>query len=294
MKKLIITCFVIISLISVKGQTITLANTILWKISGDKLSKPSYILITGTSCDEALVISDKIKVALKQVSAIDVEFDLYGSKDADKLGSNNIAVTDSQKLKSSLNNEEYLQYSNILKNIGYPQETLKALMNYKIAMLYGVLKLSAGTCGIEHEPLAYETQLKPLAKKNKLAYGVLQNIDEVIAEINSHTNNYWKQNLQYHLKNEQVVRQLLSAETDFYKTEKITSIQKMYQSNKYYQLQYSDSTLQKHVSFLTEKIVKEMVLVPIFISIDISNIVFKERSVFEMLKAKGYNVTPVM
>ena len=294
MKKLITASLLIINLLGVQAQSITQSNSVLWKISGLKLSKPSYIFITGTSCDETLILSQKVNNALKQVVTIAVEFDLWGSKDVNKLGSNNVATLDSQKLKFNLSNLELLQFNDILKNGGYPEQLIKEFTNYKISMLYYVLKMSDGPCGMTAEPITYERQFKPLAKKNKIAYNVLQNIDEFISENNSHTSNFWKRNIQYYLKNEQAIKLLVLNETDLYKTEKIESLQKMYQTNKYYQLQYDDSILQKHVNFLADKIEKEIISSPVFFSIDISNIVYKDRSVFELLKAKGYELTAVM
>ena len=220
MKRIIITIAFLTGLITVNAQQLKLDNSILWKVSGGKLTQPSYIMLTGTNCDDALVLPGKIQTALKNVSAIVVEYDLYASKDAGKLGSNNLAITDSQKMKANITTGEYMQYVNIFKSIGYPDAMIKEFANYKMNMTYSLLKMTAEPCGADHEPMAYEVQLKTQAQKSKLQYNVLQNIDQVIYETNTHTNSYWQQNISYHLKFEQIVKELLNAEADLYKSEK--------------------------------------------------------------------------
>lgn len=294
MKKIAISVFMFLILFTLKAQKVPLENTILWKINGTNLTKPSYIILTGTNCDEDLKQFPEIKTILKDVSAVIVEYDLYNSKDASKLGSNNLATVDSEKLQTNISGGEYLKYSNILKNMGLPDNAVNSLAKYKIGMAYYMLSLGDGPCGVGHEPLAYETQLKPLAMKNNLSYEPLQSIDEFIKEYNQHTNYYWKQNILYHLNNEGSVKQLLQTEAELYKAKKIQELHNLYNSNDYFLLRFSDSILQRHTAFLTQKIEKEIKKSPSLISIDISNVLFTERSVFEQLKEKGYEISPVM
>ena len=75
---------------------------------------------------------------------------------------------------------------------------------------------------------------------------------------------------------------------------KIIELQKLYNTNKYYQLQNTDDVLKLHTLFLADKIDKQALEMPGLFSIDISNILFPEHSVFELLKSKGYTITPVI
>jgi uncharacterized protein len=294
MKKIIIIILILVSILQLQAQKVSLSNTILWKISGNGLAKDSYIFLTGSSCDESLKLSDKTKEAFKNTDVVTVEYDLYGSKDVNKLASDNIATLDSQKMKNILTPAQVTEFENTLKNSGYPEQAIPQMQTYKMGMAYYILVGINGPCGMDKQPLAYELEFKPLAKKNNKTYTILQNIDEFLKESNSYSNMYWKQNVGYILKNADNVKIQLSNEAELYKNKQLKDLQMLYKNDPVFKLLYQDNVYKNHVNFMAEKIQKQIQQSSSFISIQISNVMYNDCSVFEILAQKGYTITPVI
>ncbi len=294
MKKTIIFILTVVLLLQLQAQKVPLSNTKLWKISGNGLTKDSYIFLTGSSCDESLKLGDKAKEALKNTDVVAVEYDLFGSKDVNKLAADNIATLDSQKIKNVLTPAQITEFENTLKNAGYPEQAIPQMQVYKMGMAYYILVGINGPCGMEHQPLAYELEFKPLAKKNNKTYTVLQNIDEFLKESNGYTNMYWKQNVGYILKNSDGVKTLLTEEAGLYKKDQIIELQKLYTREDIFKLLYKDDIYKSHINFMTEKIENQMKQAATFFSIQLSNVLYNDCSVFEQLTEKGYKILPVV
>jgi uncharacterized protein len=294
MKKIIIIILILVSVLQLQAQKVSLSNTILWKISGNGLAKDSYIFLTGSSCDESLKLSDKTKEAFKNTDVVTVEYDLYGSKDVNKLAADNIATLDSQKMKNILTPAQVTEFENTLKNSGYPEQAIPQMQTYKMGMAYYILVGINGPCGMDKQPLAYELEFKPLAKKNNKTYTILQNIDEFLKESNSYSNMYWKQNVGYILKNADNVKIQLSNEAELYKNKQLKDLQMLYKNDPVFKLLYQDNVYKNHVNFMAEKIQKQIQQSSSFISIQISNVMYNDCSVFEILAQKGYTITPVI
>jgi uncharacterized protein len=294
MKKIIALAVVLPMVLTVTAQKIALQNTILWKVSGNGLTENSFIYLTGKSCDESLKLDVNSKSALNSVKAITVEYDLYGSKDAGKLAKGNIAFADSQKIKNNLTSGQITAFENKLKDAGYPAQALPQLQAYKLNMIYYMLSSVAGACGTETQPLAYEVDLRLLAKKNNKEFAVLQSIDEFLAESAKIDNYYWKKNISYLLDNEDKVKPQYKLEADLYKTRDLTALQQLYNNSQLFIQLYKTDLQKQHVIFLAERIEQVLKTGPGFFSIQFSNIVYSDFSVFEILAAKGYTITPVL
>ncbi len=294
MKKIIALAIVLLILLQLQAQKVALYNTVLWKISGNGLPKDSYIFLTGSSCEESLKLNDKLKEVLKKVNTVAVEYDLYGTKDANKLATNNIATLDSQKIKNNLTPGQIAEFENILKKAGYPEQAIPQLQVYKMNMVYYMLSAINGPCGLERQPLVYELELKALAKKSDKEYVVLQNVDEFLKESNSHSSTFWKQNVGFVLKNADNIKTQLNNEADLYKKEQLKDLQKLYKNEQVFKLLYSDGLDKMHVAFLADKIEKQIQLSASFISMQIANVLYEDCSVFESLVRKGYKITPIL
>jgi hypothetical protein len=151
-----------------------------------------------------------------------------------------------------------------------------------------------GPCGLERQPLVYELELKALAKKIDKEYVILQTVDEFLKESNKHNNAYWKQNVGFVLKNADNIKTQLINEADLYKKEQLNDLQKFYQNEQVFKLLYGDGPDKMHITFLAEKIEKQIQLSASFISIQIADVLYENSSVFEELYKKGYRITPVI
>jgi uncharacterized protein YbaP (TraB family) len=273
------------------AQQITLENTNLWKISGKGSTKDSYIFLTGPNCDASLKPSEKLSTALQNVSGIALEYDLYAS-DASKIGTNNYAAQELDKAKNNLTASEYADFVKVLKDKGYPENAIDEFQKYKLSMIFYAIQLALGPC--RSEPMEYELQFKPLAKKQKLKLDVLENVDEFIKELNGYDNNYWKNNIHFFLSNKDLATNDAKKELDLYKSEDLKNLQQLYKTSKLFQLQYDNKPFKQHVITLSKKIDQKLKGGPVLITCSYSNVMMNGSSLFEELKKNGYTITPVL
>lgn len=294
MKNIITLAATLLFIMAAAAQKTTLQNTILWKVSGNGLAENSFIYLTGKSCDQNLKLDEKSKNALNEVKTITAEYDLYGSKDAGKLARGNFAIADSQKIKNNLSAGQITAFENKLKDAGYPVQALPQLQAYKMNMIYYMLASVIGPCGTESQGLAYEIDLRSIAKKTNKEFAVLQSIDDVLAESGKIDNYYWKKNISYLLDNEDKVKAQYKQEADLYQARDIKELQQLYNNNPLFMQLYKTDIQKQHVFFLADKIEQALKTGPCFFTIQFSNIVYSDFSVFDILAAKGYTITPVL
>ncbi|MGG9963933.1 TraB/GumN family protein [Ferruginibacter sp. SUN106] len=294
MKKLITLAATLLYILTVTAQKIPLQNTNLWRVSGNGITESSFIYLTGKSCDQNLKLDEKSKDALNKVKTVIVEYDLYGSKDAGKLARANFATADSQKIKNNLSAGQVSAFENKLKDAGYPAQALPQLQAYKLNMIYYMLASVAGPCGTESQGLAYEIDLRSIAKKTNKEFAALQSIDDVLAESGKTDNYYWKKNISYLLDNEDKVKAQYKQEANLYQARDIKELQQLYNNNPLFMQLYKTDIQKQHVFFVADKIEQALKAGPGFFSIQFSNIVYSDFSVFEILAAKGYTITPVL
>ncbi len=292
MKK-IITALLVLLIAKTNAQTFELANTSLWKITGNGLKNDSYIFLAGGTCDEKIKLAPKVQEALKRINIIAVENNLYDDEAAKKMPKLTNAVADSEKVEKVLNATELKSLHDKLLSKGLAEQTIKVYAGFKAGTLfYGLTELEK-PCEGEALPDLYELMLKEYAKKNKVQYAVLQNVDNVIEEFYSRPNTYWLQNLRYILRETNGVKADFQTEYGLYKAENIQELKKLYQKNNFYTLQFKDASLKTHVDFISDKMEKLIIEKPSFIAINVSNVLMETNSVFDILTAKGYKISPV-
>src|SRR5438270_590546 len=78
-----------------------------------------------------------------------------------------------------------------------------------------------------------------------------------------------------------------------YNAENISGLQELYKNDPFYQYQSSDAVFSKHVSDLAIKIENHIRQNACFIQINMATVLLPRISVFELLKSKGYTISPV-
>jgi hypothetical protein len=282
----IILCFLVQVNVHSQGD-----NTLLWSISGNGI-KNSYFYLTGASCDAKFSVSEQLKIALANTNTISVEYDLYG-KDAQKLSTFNFATSEGEMIKSNISNGEYLKLLELLKDYGYPENALASIAAYKLPVGYMLLTSINNACG-KTRPVVYEREMKLIASQYKQQFSVLQSVDSVIHEMKMHSNSYWVENIKYMLSNQDIVKGVYQKELDLFKAQNIGELSRLYSNQKLFSLQYSDNVLKYHTQFLTTAIEKQMNINSTLFSIHFSNIINPSSSVFQLLRAKGYKISPVL
>lgn len=271
--------------------TAQLANTLLWSIEGNGLNK-SYIYLTGMSCAKEVLLSDKMKKILPEVKSIVVEYDLY-TKDAQKLASFNIANNEEEKVKNLLSNGDYNTFLNLLKDAGYPDNVLPTFAIYKPAVIYMVLKSIISPCN-KMAPTIYEQAFKKISNQYKVDFKVLKTVDDVINDLKSYSQEYWKENIRYILLNQEFAKSAILKELEAYKSENLSELKSIFNGTPYYKTFYSGKLRKTWVESIESSLARQAQLEPSLFTLDISNVLLDGASLFQQLKSKGYIVSPIL
>jgi uncharacterized protein YbaP (TraB family) len=150
-----------------------LENSLLWKISGNGLTKPSYLFGTiHITCDATL--SDKVKKALDNTEQLCLELDM---DDASMQGQmmNSMMMKDGETMKSLASDEDFKIVDAFLtNNVGYSALMLNPIKPFMVtAMLYPKM------LGCEMQSV--ETELMAIAKAQNEEVIGLETVAEQLA-----------------------------------------------------------------------------------------------------------------
>lgn len=152
-------------------------RTLLWEISGNGLSKPSYIAGTfHVLCREDFSLQPKVVQALKKTDQLVLEID-YTSPD--ELHAMQQMMDSGRKLSEQLSPEAAVRLDNVLKNWGL---TLPAVESYTPAALYSLMASKAIPCP-QAEVMMYEIELLKMAIKDKKKVGGLEKVTDQMQSI---------------------------------------------------------------------------------------------------------------
>jgi uncharacterized protein YbaP (TraB family) len=148
-------------------------NSLLWKISGNGLAKPSYLFGTiHITCDASL--SDKVKKAMDSTEQLCLELDMDDPNMQDQMMASMI-MNKGNSLKSLASEEDYKIVDDFLKNtIGYTAEMLNIVKPFMISTL-----LYPKMLGCEMQSV--ETELMAIAKAQNEEVIGLETVVEQLA-----------------------------------------------------------------------------------------------------------------
>ena len=290
-----LTTFLLLLLIYVAGHaqdgSANLSDALLWKVQKDDTSQVSYIFLSGNKCQSDIKISADLTEALKGAQAVIMENTLYDQKEGYKLSTNAVAMADSQRLRHNMAAQQMTRLKELLISKGMPERMFEYMSNSKMYLSYFMLLSVNNPCGVGAQPGTYEHVFKDYARKMKLGFHSLQSVDEVIQEINRMGNGYWKKNIQYIIDSENKVPALFESDQKLYAAGSVQSLASLYE-NDLYKLRYLDY-LKDHTALLTKRIDEYVRSGAAFFIIDVSNVLYKEFSVFSQLRQMGYKITAV-
>lgn len=156
-------------------------NSLLWEISGNGLSKPSYIfgtihLIPKAEFIFSEVMSEKFKQTDKLVLEIDIDLSL---KEQIALVQK-IMLPENKELSSYMSEKEYADFKGVLLDTF----KIKKSMFNKIIKIKPILSAGIVCTELIEKPIAYENELAKRAKKQKKEIIGLETADFQIDLIN--------------------------------------------------------------------------------------------------------------
>ncbi|MGN7708767.1 TraB/GumN family protein [Chryseobacterium sp. JV274] len=258
-------------------------NSLLWEVSGNGLSKPSYI--TGTFhilCSKDFEIKPKVLKALEKSDNFVMEINYTDPTEIMSL--QKMFKTD-KKISEQLSPEEAKELNTILANYG---TDLKSIDSSSPQALYALLSTKAIPCS-QSEVKLYEMELLQKAIKDKKNIKGLEKVEEQMRSINEaydlkSTIAQLKMGKEYEI----LFRQMIEA----FKNENAQSLYSLFKDERFMNAQQEKAMLtnrnQNWVKTMPEMMKKESS----FFAVGGSHLM-GENGIIPLLQSKGYTVKPV-
>ena len=267
-----------------------IANSLLWKISGNSLKNDSYIVLTTPSlCGESSSLMSKMKDVSQGIKAYYTETGINNPKTAsetEKL----LRINDSNSTLNKILSSK--TYSRVIEKLSKLQVDEKILNNYKPIYAYNVLsKAVYPECNHANYT---EFLFRAYAEQYSIPVKELLSIKDAVSIINDYGNNYWSNEMEYVLNNEQEIKKMLSSKAEFYYQEDIQGINSLYKTSKLLNSRYEYPEIEKkRTDLIVKGIIGAITKESCVITFDISCIMNQSTSVFRQLESIGYKITPV-
>lgn len=258
-------------------------NSLLWEISGNGLSKPSYIAGTfHILCNKDFEIKPKTWNALNQAENFVMEINYT---DQNEMAAMQKMMAADKKISEQLTPEEAKELDKILADYG---TNLKNVDNQSPQALYSLVATKAIPCP-PNEVKMYEIELLKAALKNKKNISGLEKVDDQVNAIGQ----------SYDLK--EVISQLkLSNEytiasqkmTEAFKNENLKSLDQLIKNPKFMNKKQEKFMLTDRNVKWAEKMPEIMKKQSSFFAVGGGHL-WGNNGLINLLKAKGYTVKPV-
>ncbi|MBP2618293.1 TraB/GumN family protein [Chryseobacterium jejuense] len=258
-------------------------NSLLWEVSGNGLSKPSYIAGTfHILCNKDFEIKPKTWNALNKTENFVMEINYTDQNEV--LAMQKMMATD-KKISEQLTSEEAKELDKILADYG---TNLKNVDNHSPQALYTLVATKAIPCP-PNEVKMYEIELLKEVLKNKKSVNGLEKVEDQINAIGQ----------SYNLK--EVISQLkLSNEytiasqkmTEAFKNENLKSLDQLIKNPKFMNKKQEQLMLTDRNTKWVEKMPEIMKKQSTFFAVG-SGHLWGNKGLITLLKAKGYTVKPV-
>lgn len=263
-------------------------SSTLWQLSMDGTTNLSYILLTTTTCSD-IKLSDKAKSKLQEVESILVESNLNSKQNSKSLLSLVGIKSDDQRIKNILPNTPYHQLIYACKEYGLSEQFLN---QFKPFYIYSLVMQNANPCPPSG---SVENELQEYAKKNGKNYEEIFSPENVIADFDGYSKEYWRQLISYSITNNNTIKQSLQVKNDYYDKENLEGLSHLLSTDPYFKLKYAPHLGDQRSKLIFEAIEKATKNHKVLITTDILwSLQGEQNSVFQLLKTAGYKLTPVL
>ncbi|MEE6126408.1 TraB/GumN family protein [Chryseobacterium arthrosphaerae] len=258
-------------------------NSLLWEVSGNGLSKPSYIAGTfHILCNRDFDIKPKVWNALNQAENFVTEINYT---DQNEMASIQKMMNADKKISEQITPEEAKDLDKILAEYG---TTLKNVDSHSSAALYSLVATKAVPCP-QNEVKMYEIELLKTALKNKKTVSGLEKVDEQTYAI-SQAYDLKEAILQLKQGNQYAVAVQKMAEA--FKNEDLKQLDKLIKDPKFMNKRQEKLVLTDRNRNWAEKMPEIMKKQSSFFAVG-SGHLWGDNGLINLLKSKGYTVKPV-
>ncbi|TZF93155.1 TraB/GumN family protein [Chryseobacterium panacisoli] len=258
-------------------------NSLLWEVSGNGLTKPSYI--TGTFhilCSKDFEIKPKVWNALNKSENFVMEINYT---DQSEMASIQKMMAADKKISEQLTPEEAENLDKILADYG---TTLKNVDTHSTTALYSLVATKAIPCP-QNEVKMYEIELLKTALQNKKSVSGLEKVDDQTYAI-SQAYDLKETISQLKLGNEYAVA--AKKMTEAFKNENPKDLDQLIKNPKFMNKRQEKLVLTDRNKKWVEKMPEMMKNQSSFFAVG-SGHLWGENGLISLLKAKGYIVKPV-
>jgi uncharacterized protein YbaP (TraB family) len=262
-------------------------NSLLWKISGNELSKPSFLFGTfHLLCRDDIHFSDQLKKAISNCDEIYMELDMddpstmfsammYMNMRDDTTLSDLYSPNDYDRLKN--------YFSDTLK---MPLALLQKTKPYfLVALLYPRMMDCTSPAGVEEELLT-------LAKTDKKEVQGLETMQFQASVFDSIPYQWQAKQLLKNIDSFSVNKKEFETMLDFYKSQNLDSIKTMLGKSEFGSEKYDDLLLNNRNKRWVQKLDSVMKEKSVFVAVGAGHLVGQE-GLISLFKKQGYTVEPL-
>ncbi|MCE3074952.1 TraB/GumN family protein [Chryseobacterium gwangjuense] len=258
-------------------------NSILWEVTGNGLSKPSYI--TGTChimCSKDFEIKPKVLKALEKSDSFVMEINY--TDPAEMIALQRMFQTD-KKISDQLTGEEAKELDQILTEYG---TSLKNMDTSSSQALYALISMKAVPCP-QTEIKAYEIELMQAALKQKKSINGLEKVEDQLTSINKA---YDLKEVIKQLKMGKEYEALLQGMVNAFKKEDVESVYNLFKNDKFMNDKQEKAMLTDRNKNWAEKMPEMMKKESSLFAVGGAHLM-GENGIIKLLRSKGYTVKPI-
>lgn len=262
-------------------------NTLLWKVSGNGLKKPSFLFGTfHLLCKEDIHLSDQLKKAMKTSDKIYMEMDM--DDPSTMLGGMlYMNMKNDKTLESLYTPEEYKRLSNYFSDtLKMPVMLLqKAKPYFLVALLYPRMMDCASPAGVEEE-------LMKIAKEDKKEIKGLETIQFQASVFDSIPYEWQAKELLKNIDSFSVYKNEFETMLHFYKNQQLDSIKSLMSKSESGEEKYDDLLLNNRNKNWVKQLKEITKNESVFVAVGAGHLV-GEKGLINLLKKEGYKVEPL-
>ncbi|MEL1255669.1 TraB/GumN family protein [Flavobacterium sp. DGU38] len=272
--------FIFSGTIEAQKKSPQLENSLLWEVSGNGLTKPSYLYGTiHMICGSDYFLSDKTKKAFETSSKLVLEINMSDPKEMTDMQQ---MAMGKEPLSKTLSPEYLSKLETILKNNGL---TVQQVDNFKLFTIMSLISMKSFGC---NDLKFYEMNFIETAKQRKLP---IIGLETVKLQMEAFAKSYTDTEMIDALKESSAeeTTKLVSQ----YKQENITAIYDSFSENKYMSKKTKEIILDNRNENWIKQLPGLMQNESLFIAVGSAHLA-GESGVINLLRKAGYKVKPVM
>ncbi|UCS92710.1 TraB/GumN family protein [Echinicola marina] len=283
LKHFITACIVCIVTVSFGQESSKLENSVLWKIEHPNLEKPSYLFGTlHLMCEDDFLMPEKVLKSLESIDDLVLEVNLSDPKEMQDLQKE---MTSASKISEDLTKEQFAKLDTFIQKImGVPLQNFDA---YGISTLYSMMASKMLPCT---KIKAMETELVKIATQNNTNIVALEKVSEQFSYIKKAYSPLESYRLIFLF--EEYKKDFNNA-IESYKKENITEAVRLIAQEKYMNSNSKQYMLSLRNANWVNKMPEMMKEKSNLFAVGTAHLTGK-KGLIQLLRQKGYTVTPVL